>query len=30
MLSFEKEISSSLQDHMDYVNNQQLVVEIPT
>ncbi|WP_338215199.1 alpha-N-acetylglucosaminidase [Companilactobacillus muriivasis] len=30
MLSFEKEISSSLQNHMDYVNNQQLVVEIPT
>lgn len=30
MLSFEKEISSSLNNHMDYVNTRQLVVEIPT
>jgi len=30
MLSFEKEISSSLKKNMDYVSNSQLVVEIPT
>lgn len=30
MLSFEKEISSSLLDHMDYVSDSQLVIEIPT
>lgn len=30
MLSFEKEISSSLKNNMDYVNDSQLVVEIPT